>query len=368
VNVEKNNIDLFIYHYNLAYAYLALGSFEKAKKVIEDFQNNFDEFAGTHLVLARVHIYQGELDSAIKEVEKAFALEPTNYRVDIYRAEISLYRGDYDQAEKIYQSLIEREEPRPQHIGRRYMANLCLYKGQFIKAIEQMKKAIELSERIGEVRWSTWNYAILGQCHIKSGNLREAKNSVDKAIKLAFEEDLPTYQRDSYFWKGNLLAMKKDLNEARKTAEDFKKVIENSLFKKQIRNYYYVMGRIALNEGNFSDVIEYTKKGLAESLYGPLNASAYAVSDLGYAYYKSGNLIRAQEEFKRIQILTTGLWLNGNLYAKSFYMLGKIYEQQGNKATAIEHYEKFLDLWKDADPGTAEVKDAKKRLAGLKGT
>jgi hypothetical protein len=32
----------------------------------------------------------------------------------------------------------------------------------------------------------------------------------------------------------------------------------------------------------------------------------------------------------------------------------------------IENYEKFLSLWMDANPGIAEVEDARKRLTGLK--
>ncbi len=43
-------------------------------------------------------------------------------------------------------------------------------------------------------------------------------------------------------------------------------------------------------------------------------------------------------------------------------MLGKIFEQKGK---AIEHYEKFLDLWKDSDPNIAEVDEARERPAGL---
>ena len=56
----------------------------------------------------------------------------------------------------------------------------------------------------------------------------------------------------------------------------------------------------------------------------------------------------------------------GDIYTKSFYKLGKICEQQGDNAKATENYEKFLSLWKDADPGIAEVVDARKRLAGLR--
>jgi hypothetical protein len=54
-------------------------------------------------------------------------------------------------------------------------------------------------------------------------------------------------------------------------------------------------------------------------------------------------------------------------YGREFYKDdADLYKQHGEKAEAIEHNEKFLDLWMNADAGIAEVDDARKRLAELK--
>jgi tetratricopeptide (TPR) repeat protein len=48
------------------------------------------------------------------------------------------------------------------------------------------------------------------------------------------------------------------------------------------------------------------------------------------------------------------------------YNIARIYEKMGDKDKAVEHYEKFLELAKNADEGLVEVEDARKRLAELK--
>jgi len=54
-------------------------------------------------------------------------------------------------------------------------------------------------------------------------------------------------------------------------------------------------------------------------------------------------------------------------FRSPFCRIAEEIESRIVETIAIEHCEKFLDLWKDADPGIAEVEDARKRLAGLKG-
>ncbi len=86
---------------------------------------------------------------------------------------------------------------------------------------------------------------------------------------------------------------------------------------------------------------------------------------LALAFYRAEDYESARKWYEKIFNLTSGRIYYGDIYAKSFFMMGKIYEQKGWKGKAIESYRKFLDLWKDADPGITEVEDAKKRVAAM---
>jgi tetratricopeptide (TPR) repeat protein len=127
---------------------------------------------------------------------------------------------------------------------------------------------------------------------------------------------------------------------------------------------------IELEKENFSEAIKYFKKAISflphQYLIGVFaNEQAGFYAPLASTYYRAEDLEKAREAYERILLLTTGRLYQGDIYAKSFYMLGKIHEEQGNKDKAMENYEKFLDLWKNADPGISEVEYAKIRLTGL---
>ena len=114
---------------------------------------------------------------------------------------------------------------------------------------------------------------------------------------------------------------------------------------------------------NYKGAIDLFQKALSLVLY---HSDATYIDSLANAHYESGNFKGAEEQLRKITSLTSGLDRCWDVFSKAFYKLGLVYEQQGDSAKAIEHYEKFLDLWKDADPGISEVEDARKWLGELK--
>jgi len=368
--LKQNKDDPIWTYFYLSGLYSAKGLFDKSREVIEYYINNL----GEHRSIIRESIYnyldQGKLDLALFEAEKALRLYPTDYKNLYYLGDVHTFRGELEEAEKQYLKLLESGEKSHQSWGRDNLAYLYLLQGRFEESKDQMRKQIAIGVETEEIRWITEGHAYLGFVNLKQGNLDEARIETTKAIDAAnSSEELVDLQRRSFRWKGRLYAKEKKTEEANKIAEELKKKLEEGVNKKFIRNYYFLKSTIEIEEGNFSKAIEYVEKGLPLAPYGPLGLPAWAIDNLAFAHYSLGNLEKARIEYERIAKLTrnSGRLKNGDIYAKSFYMLGKIYEEQGDTAKAIEHYEKFLDLWKDADPGIAEVEDAKKKLAGLKG-
>jgi tetratricopeptide (TPR) repeat protein len=137
--------------------------------------------------------------------------------------------------------------------------------------------------------------------------------------------------------------------------------------KKSIRNYRYIQAQIDIADGNYVRAVENAKAAVdslgAQSSYS--NADAYIHATLARAYEGAGDWASARRTYEGLHRLTYGRLYGGQIYALSFYRVGMIDEKLGDTAGARKNYEKFLELWKDADPGLPEPADARKRLAAL---
>jgi tetratricopeptide (TPR) repeat protein len=150
-----------------------------------------------------------------------------------------------------------------------------------------------------------------------------------------------------------------------KTAEELRASLLDSPNPQLMHYYHHLTGMIELKQKNFSAAIDNLKKALSLQTSDPHDKRADYIESLAKAYAASGDINRAQAELEKITSTVVARFSLGDCYARSFYELGKIYEQKDWKGKAIEHYKKFLELWKNADPGLPQIEDAKKRLAGL---
>jgi serine/threonine protein kinase/Tfp pilus assembly protein PilF len=344
---------------NAAYAYAAKGLESKAIEVFENYLKNVGDHWVIRFAMSEQYICQGKYDLARSEWEKAISLQPYSnppYILLMNNAIILQLTGNLQEAEEEYLRAMKSSGFGAAPLGRRYSVHINLLQGKFSKAKSMLKPRQALQE--------SFAYA-----YLRLMDPQEALKECDWLWDKALQEENFHLQRMALHYKGLIYLNMKSINEAESVAEELRDLIENGINKKKIRVYHHLMGMIELEKENLPEAIDYfkTANSLLPHQYGfEDNENALFYDSLALAYLKAGDLAKAQEECEKITALTVGRLNFGKIHAKSFYMLGKIYEQKGDTAKAIEHYEKFLNLWKDADPGIAEVEDARKRLAGLK--
>ena len=362
----RNKTQFIPTYTQLAEVYRAKELYDKAGKVLEDYIQNFRDAAPIRQAFAYIHIEKGELDQAMAEIDRAFLLDPNDYQNLIDKGDIYVYKGDLAKAEAEYQKLLEAREPVAHGWGLSRLGNLWLLQGKYEKAKNVWKQGVGLAEMVGQNIWKSLFSNGLAYLCLKSRAFEEALKYCQIAWESGEKAEYLEGQRRALYLKTCVLIGMKSMDRAQKTADELKKMIETGLYKKAIRYHDQLMGLLELERKKYPQAMKYFDSALALESYGPLNKNANFLDSLALAHYQAGNPDKAAETYNRIAALTTGRLENGDVYAKSFYMIGKIYEQKGEKARAIENYQKFLSLWKEAEPGLPELVDASTRLSALK--
>jgi tetratricopeptide (TPR) repeat protein len=307
---------------------------------------------------------------SLMELQNVISLEANNYKNFELIGNVYHLKGDLTEAQKIYEQLIEIEkrDSDSELLARFWIAHLCLIHGQYEKSKENIIKGVALSKESGlgyhELNFKLFLAYLKFQCRLFIESITLSKQALEKAIKYNSKED----QINAYHLLGlNLIEVDK-IDEAKKFTEELKKIIEKIGSKRGFRCYYHLMGLIAFKEDNVLESLSYIKKAINSLPYQSDmdDEHAFFIFTLASMYYKTGNIEDALHEYKRIVNLSFGRLRFGDIYSKSFYWLAKIYQKKGWKGKAIENFEKFILLWKEADSWHNELKDAKKQLITLK--
>jgi serine/threonine protein kinase/predicted Zn-dependent protease len=366
---KSDGINLLGYS-NLAENYRDVGSYTKAREVLEEALQKYPNEAIAHANLSRHYRKAGKYELALAEINKAFALKPAEgtpaYRQNFYRrAAIHFYTDDLVKAAEDYHNLRRQKGPQALYLGSMGMVNLNLLQGKFKGAKDILRPMIDMSKKVS-LNWPiSVIYLRFVYIDLKTDDLQEALKDCDNAVEYALKAEDPGLQREALHLKGLAYVRMNATDDAQKTADELRALIQDSHNPNNMHFFQHLVGMIELKQKNFASSIESFKEALSLQTSDPRDKSAGYIESLAMAYNAMGDIDKAQAEYERIVSSSSGRSDFGDVYALSYYELGKIYGQKGWKAKAIEHYEKFLSLWKYADSGIAEVDDARERVGGL---
>jgi len=356
---------------NFVFIYRGMGLYDKARKILQANEHFYEESL-LRLHMSAIYFCEGRIDHALHEAEVALSLVSEDHNTDWIQLIGNIYhsKDNFLKAEESFRQLLEKTDLQSQLWGRLGLGHIYLSQGKYDKCRKEVISGIEVSRK-SDLKWSETEYMLfLAYLNLQRKQYSEALNVLIQAEKITSESNLILSRLLALTYLGLAYLKNEKPNEAKSTAEELKRSVEKTGIQKFMRHYYYLMGMTAQKEGLLSRAIKDFEKALLlfSHQQSMLDDHAFYLNSLASAYYQNGDMEKAGEIHKKIISLTTGRLRWGDIYVKSFYWLGKICQRKGWEGKAIEHYERFIQLWKDADPDLPETADAKKQLDVLKNT
>ena len=379
---------------------------QAAGRTVESLLENDPTDANGYNFLAYNHGFLGDYQASISAIRKYIAVHPDVHNSHDGAWEMSMWAGQYDEAVRYAD---EATRTHPQWISFDYLAGLALiHKGDGEAARERFRRL----ERISSARRAPVA-RYLGYSYLREGRHQEAETE--------FRRSLALYQDNGQKWRegrvryslGEMLLIQgkhdqalRQFAEAEEVSQGYYKYDFNPI--PLTRRLY--AGRAFLRQGQVDRAVS-----AAEEMTGIIERQNLPPLYLDFRHLLEAEIAAAQDRPEdALQILDRAFFFSATSFtfywrtkaaaeealgrfeaaAESYrkfqgfmpmarqsvcepvryfyelsmveYNLGRIAEKMNELAAAKEHYLKFLESMKAADPGIPEVEDARARLAGLK--
>jgi tetratricopeptide (TPR) repeat protein len=367
----------------LGFLYVAMGDFGKAEEYLKKAVSVAPEDANPFDSLGMFYFLTGWLDEAIAQYKEAIRIKPDFGSEDVI-AYIYAVKGNYVEAMGwLDQFILASPSKSKQSLGYWWKGIFNNVLGKRGQAGTEVGRAESAWESIADKYGTALAKLIQSILYFERGELDAGVERFSEYQKDA-EKALPQFAwlnpMENSLWLGFVEWKKGQIQEAGQRVEEIRSFMarfpgrENDLYLQLQKNFCLLQAEVWLSEGKVTEAIRFLESEF--SLHIPMINSVYAIfftwlnfppdqDVLARAYQKVGNLDRAIEEYQKLITFDPASQdrrLHNPVY---HYRLAKLFDQKGLNEEAKKEYSRFLDLWKDADPGIPEFQDAKKRLSQL---
>lgn len=342
---------------HIVWLYREAGNYDKMLEYAKQYVEKMPDDEEAYMWLGEAYNLKADFANSHQVNRRFLELNPNSLRPIKAMGMTYIFKNAFDKAELEFKKLLDHSRPLPQRVGGyENLALVYAYMGKYREAVKMADRAVDLSLKSGNLDLIAESYGEKAYWLLAGHNEREeAKKAIEKSVEL---------KAGNNFYYFRIFNMYLILGEYEKTYP----IIKSQLLTLSPFGDLTVEAHIHQARGEYDAAIKdletITDRGFAMDKI----PRGY---ELAQCYFETGQTEKAIETIEKAQRLYASFYtgsphFRAAIYPRSFNLLGRIYEQKGDKRLAIENYEKFLSLWKDADNDLPELIEANSRLATMK--
>ena len=350
----------------LAYVYNDMGQFDSALATINEAVSLEPEEPNPYDSRGEILAANGKLDEAVLSYEKALSIKPdlVHFQSMLRLGYLYVYQNRYDDARAAFQRAITGGNADLRSQARAILPLISLYQGKLTQASMELDDAFA-ADRIENAAAvspgsAAFKYFVRSRIMLAKGDFNAAAKALREALPLA--EQAGTRDQDSYsIHYAHALALAGDLNGAQRVVRELADRVTRR--GDNLDPLHKAEGLVAFASGDYEYALDRLSR-IADPDWKGFD-TRYV---LARAYLNLDQYEAAEREFNEALADYSDRRRLSNALAsvEAYYYLALAEEQLGETASAIEHHEELLRIWKNADSSLGLVDQAREKLSRLK--